>query len=65
MGMTSIAYPIDELHLPNWYKELPFDHGGMENAIINKKIDNLIGVLDWDLKDTETTNTFNSLFEIS
>jgi DNA polymerase elongation subunit (family B) len=65
MGMTSIAYPIDELHLPNWYKELPFDHTGMENSIINKKIDNLIGVLDWDLKDTESTNTFNTLFEIT
>ena len=65
MNMTSIAYPIDELHLPQWYKDLPFDHGGMENAIINKKIDNLIGVLDWDLKETESTNTFSSLFEIS
>jgi DNA polymerase elongation subunit (family B) len=65
MGMTSIAYPIDELHLPDWYKDLPFDHGEMEKTIINKKISNLIGVLDWDLKDTENTNTFNSLFEIS
>jgi len=65
MGMTSIAYPIDELHLPNWYKDLPFDHNEMEKTIINKKITNLIGVLDWDLKDTENTNTFNSLFEIS
>ena len=36
MGMTSIAYPIDELHLPNWYKDLPFDHNGMENSITNK-----------------------------
>jgi hypothetical protein len=65
MGMTSIAYPIDELHLPNWYKDLPFDHSEMEKTIINKKISNLIGVLDWDLKDTENSNTFNSLFEIS
>jgi len=65
MGMTSIAYPIDELHLPNWYKDLPFDHNEMEKTIINKKINNLIGVLDWNLKDTENTNTFNSLFEVS
>ena len=65
MGMTSIAYPIDELHLPNWYKDLPFDHSEMEKTIINKKISNLIGVLNWDLKDTENTNTFNSLFEVS
>jgi len=37
----------------------------MEKTIINKKISNLIGVLNWDLKDTENTNTFNSLFEVS
>ena len=65
MGMTSVAYPIDELHLPQWYKDLPFDHTEMERTIINKKIDNLIGVLNWDLKETESTNTFDSLFEIA
>ena len=65
MGMTSVAYPIDELHLPQWYKDLPFDHTEMERTIINKKIDNLIGVLNWNLKETESTNTFDSLFEIA
>ena len=62
LGYTSVAYPVDELRLPKWFQELPFDHDGMETAIINNKIDNLIGVLDLDLESTTTTNTFGSLF---
>ena len=30
---------------------------------IDKKLDNLIGVLDWDIKSTEQKNTFNNLFD--
>jgi len=62
LGYTSIAYPVDVLHLPKWFQELPFDHAEMETSIINNKIDNLIGVLDWDLESTTQTNTFGSLF---
>ena len=51
-GMTSIAYPIDEPHLPQWFRELPFDHSEMEEKIIDNKLDNLVGVLEWDLTDT-------------
>ena len=59
---TSVAYPTDELRLPKWFQDLPFDHAEMENVIINNKIDNLIGVLEWDLESTQETNTFQSLF---
>jgi hypothetical protein len=52
MKMDSIAFPIDQQHLPEWFKELPFDDGGMEEVIINKKLMNLVGVLSWDLSDT-------------
>jgi len=62
LGYTSIAYPVDELRLPKWFQELPFDHAEMEATIINNKLDNLIGVLEWDLESTTETNTFNSLF---
>ena len=62
LGYTSIAYPVDELRLPKWFQELPFDHAEMEATIINNKLDNLIGVLDWDLNSTTETNTFHSLF---
>lgn len=49
LKMDSVAYPIDELHLPTWFKELPFDHPAMETTIIDMKLDNLLGVLKWDM----------------
>jgi DNA polymerase elongation subunit (family B) len=63
MGFTSVAYPVDELRLPQWFKDLPFEHAEMEATVIDKKLDNLIGVLKWDIGSTEEKNTFNSLFE--
>jgi hypothetical protein len=63
LGYTSIAYPVDEMRIPEWFKELPFDGDAMETGILDQKLDNLIGVLDWDVQSTETSNTFNKLFE--
>ena len=64
MNYTSVAYPIDELRLPDWFKELPFDQSLMEETIVDQKISNLLDVLDWDLASTTTTkgDIFNSLF---
>ena len=62
LGYTSVAYPVDEMRLPKWFQELPFDHGEMEATIINNKLENLIGVLEWDLESTTQNNTFGSLF---
>jgi len=64
LGYTSVAYPTDELRIPQWFQELPFDNEAMEQTILDGKLDNLIGVLDWDIQSTETSNTFNKLFEI-
>jgi len=44
---------------------LPFDHAEMETTIINNKVSNLIGVLEWDLGSTTETNTFGSLFSFN
>ena len=44
-------------------KQLPFDEADMEKAVVDKKVENLLGVLKWDLSQTDTTNTFHSLFE--
>jgi len=63
MGYTSVAYPTDELRLPSWFQELPFADDEMESTIIDNKIGNLLGVLDWDIKSTEQKNTFNNLFD--
>jgi len=63
LGWTSIAYPTDELHLPTWFKELPFDDGEMEATVIDSKVENLLGVLNWQLEAaTDTTNTFQAMF---
>jgi hypothetical protein len=52
------------MHLPQWFKELPFDHAEMEATVVDQKLDNLLGVLDWDLASaTNTENTFQTLFE--
>ena len=63
LGYTSVAYPTDELRLPDWFKELPFDDAAMEETIIDNKLDNLIGVLNYDLGATKQNNTFTSLFD--
>jgi hypothetical protein len=63
LGFTSIAYPVDETRLPEWFTTLSFDDSSMEKVLIDEKIDNLIGILDWNLRsDTDTTNNFSSLF---
>jgi DNA polymerase elongation subunit (family B) len=63
LGWTSIGYPTDEQRLPAWFTELPFDDGLMEATVVDQKIDNLLGVLEWDLASaTNTENTFTSLF---
>lgn len=63
LGFTSVAYPTDELRLPKWFLELPFDDLDMERKLVDEKIDNLIGVLEWDIRsDTNTNSTFGDLF---
>ena len=63
LGYTSVAYPTDELRIPEWFKELPFDDAAMAETIIDNKLDNLIGVLNYPLEDTKQNNTFNTLFD--
>ena len=63
MGFTSVGYPTDELHLPEWFKALPFDDDEMESTIVDQKVDNLLGILDWDLMNaTNNKSTVNDLF---
>jgi DNA polymerase elongation subunit (family B) len=64
LGWTSIGYPTDEQRLPTWFTELPFDNALMEATVVDQKVNNLLGVLNWDLAaSTNTENTFNSFFE--
>jgi len=63
LGFTSVAYPTDELRLPQWFCDLPFDDLEMEKTLVDEKIDNLLGVLNWDISsNTNTNSTFDELF---
>lgn len=62
-NMTSIAHPIDEVHLPDWFTSLPFDEDRMEQTVLNAKLKNLLGVLKWDLqKSTKEAEHFETFF---
>ena len=63
MGLTSVAYPTDQTHLPDWFKELPFDQSTMEDTVVTQKVENLLGVLDWDLRvSVGSNNAFADMF---
>lgn len=63
LGFTSVAYPTDELRLPKWFLDLPFDDLDMERKLVDEKIDNLLGVLNWKIRqDTNTNSMFDELF---
>ena len=64
LGYTSVGYPIDEIHIPQWFKDLPFDQTLMEAGIVDQKVENLLGVLVWNITaSTDIKTTFDSLFD--
>lgn len=64
--MSSIAYPVDEVHLPEWFLSLPFDTDGMQAGIVDQKVKNLLGVLNWDLSRTQKEHAhLETLFDFS
>ena len=63
MGYTSVGYPTDVSHVPQWFKDLPFDDALMEATIVDQKVENLLGVLKWDIPAyTDISSTFDDLF---
>ena len=63
LGYTSVGYPTDLTKIPQWFKDLPFDQDLMESTIVDQKVENLLGVLDWGISDaTDIKSTFDSLF---
>lgn len=64
--LTSIAYPVDEVHLPEWFLSLPFDSDDMMAGIVDQKVKNLLGVLNWDLSRTNKERAhLETLFDFS
>lgn len=62
LGLTSVGYPVDQLILPDWFKTLPFDDELMSETLITKKVENLLGVLGWDLNEARNNESFDQLF---
>jgi DNA polymerase elongation subunit (family B) len=63
LGYSSVGYPTDESHIPGWFKELPFDDALMETGIVDQKVENLLGVLNWKISEnTQISTTFDDLF---
>ena len=63
LGYTSVGYPTDISKIPKWFMDLPFDNDLMEATIVDKKVENLLGVLNWDIAaSTDINSTFESLF---
>jgi DNA polymerase elongation subunit (family B) len=63
LGYTSVGYPTDATQIPAWFKDLPFDQDLMETTIVDQKVENLLGVLSWDIPShTDIKSTFDSLF---
>jgi len=63
LNYTSVGYPTDEQHIPQWFKDLPFDDSLMEATIVDQKVENLLGVLNWKIgENTDIATTFDTLF---
>ena len=66
INKTSVAFPVDEPHLPEWFLSLPFDDEAMLASIVDKKVINLLGCLHWDLsRTTPAAEHMESLFDFS
>lgn len=63
MGYSNIAYPIDELQLPDWFKNLPFDEEGMMESVLMKKIQNVIGAMGFDLSRAQESEALSEFFD--
>jgi hypothetical protein len=62
LGWTSqLLIPLMNKHLPKWFTELPFNDAEMEATVIDGKVDNLLGVLDWDLASATNTDQYFSI----
>lgn len=54
-NIDNIAIKVEENYIPTWFKELPFDNDKHEKKLIDKKLENIFGVLKWRF---EADNSF-------
>jgi len=63
LGYSNVAYPTDELQLPDWFKQLPFDDDLMEQSVLDQKIKNVLGAMGWDMSRINQSEAFDEFFE--
>ena len=63
MGYTNIAYPTDEQNLPDWFRELPFDDEGMLESVLEKKIQNVLGAMNFNLDRATEAEALQEFFD--
>ena len=63
MGYTNIAYPTDEQNLPDWFMELPFDDEGMLESVLEKKIQNVLGAMNFNLDRATEAEALQEFFD--
>lgn len=59
-GIDKVALPVGVVYIPDWFKALPFDNKRHEYKLIDKKLENTLGILGWDL--SENDNFLDELF---
>jgi hypothetical protein len=62
-GYKSIAYPIDQHILPDWFLSLPFDVESMVEKSVDQKIENIFSCLNLDLRSYRRSAEQAALFE--
>lgn len=63
-NIDQIAYPIDQHNLPKWFLTLPFDEDEMIQVAVDQKLENIFGLLQWDLDSVKITGDTLDLFSL-
>jgi DNA polymerase elongation subunit (family B) len=61
LNMSSVAYPVDMTVFPKWFKQLPFDEQSMKESVVEKTVESIFGVLEWDLSLEKAMNDHGDL----
>ena len=43
--MRSVAIKVDEIYVPDWFKELPFENDAHEQKLLDQKLFNVLGYI--------------------
>jgi hypothetical protein len=62
-GFNSISFPTDLTHHPEWFKKLPFDIDSTIESVFIKKVDNIFGVVGFDINMLNASTKFFDNFE--